>query len=151
AILDLGGAAASAAALELARSLAVLGYRTAEGVEQRFNADSTQQDGRAGGVTEWIDHHGRKFVQRFDADAYRCLGRSLDTHEIDPATVRVPTTLFAVREDLTVPLSLLREYAERAGERCELVEISSNYGHDAFLKEEAVVGALFAKALETTP
>ncbi len=142
AILDLGGAAASGEALALARSLAVLGYRTAEGVEQRFNAGSARFDDRGSGlkkndVISWIDHHGLKFVQRFDVDAYRCLGRSLDTHEIDPAAVRVPTTLFAVREDLTVPLSLLREYAERAGNRCELVEISSNYGHDAFLKEEA--------------
>jgi homoserine O-acetyltransferase len=151
AILDLGGDTGSTQALALARSLAVLGYRTAEGVEQRFNTDSTQQDDPADSVTGWIDHHGKKFVQRFDADAYRCLGRSLDTHEIDPASVRVPTTLFAVREDLTVSLSLLHEYAQRAGERCELVEISSNYGHDAFLKEEAVVGALFARALETTP
>ncbi len=156
AILDLGGDAASAEALALARSLAVLGYRTAEGVEQRFNAEPTQCDGRADGqkkndVVDWIDHHGRKFVQRFDADAYRCLGRSLDTHEIDPAAVRVPTTLFAVREDLTVPLSLLHEYAERAGNHCELVEISSNYGHDAFLKEESAVSALFARALEVTP
>jgi homoserine O-acetyltransferase len=150
AILDLGGDAGSVQALALARSLAVLGYRTVEGVEQRFSPGSTQQDDPADSVTDWIDHHGKKFVQRFDADAYRCLGRSLDTHEIDPASVRVPTTLFAVREDLTVPLSLLREYAQRAGERCELVEISSNYGHDAFLKEEAVVGALFTRALEAT-
>lgn len=62
----------------------------------------------------------------------------------------MPTTLFAVREDLTVPLSLLREYAERAGSACELVEISSTYGHDAFLKEDAAVSAVFAQALETT-
>jgi homoserine O-acetyltransferase/O-succinyltransferase len=148
AILDLGNE--STEALALARSLAVLGYRTAEGVEQRFNAESTKFDGRGGGVTGWIDHHGAKFVQRFDADAYRCLGLSLDAHEIDPATIRVPTTVFAVRDDLTVPLSLLREYAERAGGDCELVEISSNYGHDAFLKEVATVSELFAKALEVT-
>jgi homoserine O-acetyltransferase len=155
AILDLGGDAASGEALALARSLAVLGYRTVEGVEQRFNVDSVRDDDRTGGrkkddVIGWIDHHGRKFVQRFDADAYRCLGRSLDTHEIDPASIRVPTSLFAVREDLTVPLSLLHEYAQRAGSVCELVEISSHYGHDAFLKEEAAVSALFAQALEVT-
>ncbi len=148
AILDLGQE--SAAALALARSLAVLGYRTAEGVEQRFSTQSTTFDGHNGGVTGWIDHHGAKFVQRFDADAYRCLGRSLDAHEIDPASIRVPTTVFAVHDDLTVPLSLLREYADRAGENCELVEISSNYGHDAFLKEVAKVSDLFAQALEVT-
>jgi len=145
AILDLGGD--STEALALARSLAVLGYRTAEGVEQRFGSEAPR-DAHADGVLGWIDHHGKKFVRRFDADAYRCLGRSLDAHDIDPAAVRVATTLFAVREDLTVPLSLLREYQTRAGAACELVEISSDYGHDAFLKEEAIVGALFERCVQ---
>ena len=149
AILDLGGTAAAGEALALARSLAVLGYRTPEGIEQRFGAAQATMD-CSESVNDWIDHHGSKFIKRFNADAYRCLGRSLDTHEIDPAAIRVPTTLFAVREDLTVPLSLLREYAERAGSACELVEISSTYGHDAFLKEDAAVSAVFAQALETT-
>lgn len=144
AIIDLGSD--STEALALARSLAVLGYRTAEGVERRFGGE-VSGDAHADGVLGWIDHHGKKFVRRFDADAYRCLGRSLDAHDIDPAVVRVPTTLFAVREDLTVPLSLLREYQTRAGAACELVEISSDYGHDAFLKEEAIVGALFERCL----
>ena len=143
AILDLG--ADSAEALALARSLAVLGYRTPESLEQRFGGEVASRD--ADSVTGWIDHHGAKFVRRFGAEAYRCLGRSLDTHEIDPAAIRTPTTLFAVREDLTVPLSLLREYAARARD-CALVEIDSVYGHDAFLKEEGAVAALLQQALE---
>jgi homoserine O-acetyltransferase len=144
AILDLGGD--STAALALARSLAVLGYRTAEGIERRFGGEASS-DGHGGGVIGWVEHHGSRFVRRFDTDAYRCLGRSLDAHAIDPAAVRAPTTLFGVREDLTVPLSLLREYQARAGGACEMVEISSNYGHDAFLKEEAVVSRLFEQCL----
>ena len=147
AILDLGGDRAQA--LALARSLAVLGYRTPESLEQRFGA--AQETAPADGVTGWIDHHGEAFVRRFDAEAYRCLGRSLDAHEVDPATISAPTTLFAVRDDLTVPVSLLREYAALAGAACELVEIDSVYGHDAFLKEEGAVAALLCAALETTP
>lgn len=145
AILDLGSDGGSSEALALARSLAVLGYRTPEGVEQRFGAAGAERS-----VFGWLDHHGEKFSKRFNPWSYRCLGRSLDTHAIDPAAIRVPTTLFAVREDLTVPASLLHEYAERAGAACELVEISSIYGHDAFLKEEAAVRALLANALEAT-
>ena len=144
AILDLGGETPEA--LALARSLAVLCYRTTEGVEQRF-AEDTARDG----VVGWLRHHGETFSRRFDTAAYRCLGRSLDGHQIDPETIRAPTTVFAVREDLTVPLSLLHEYVERAGENCKLVEISSPHGHDAFLKEEAAVSAILAAALENTP
>lgn len=140
AILELG--ADAPAALALARSLAVLGYRTPEGIERRFG-------GAAGdGVHAWLAHHGASFSARFHASAYRCLGGSLDRHAVDPAAIRVPTTLFAVREDLIVPLSLLHEYAARAAAPCELVEISSGYGHDAFLKEEAGVGAVLKAALE---
>ena len=143
-ILDLGGE--STQALALARELAVLCYRTTEGVEQRF-----VQDDDRGGVTGWLQHHGAAFTARFDTAAYRCLGRSLDGHYIDPATIRAPTTVFAVREDLTVPLSLLHEYVARAGGPCELVEISSPHGHDAFLKETAAVSAVLVAALEGTP
>ncbi len=143
AILDLG--LDGAQALALARSLAVLGYRTPESLEQRFGGELAPRD--ADGVVGWIDHHGKKFVRRFDAEAYRCLGRSLDTHAIDPAAIAAPTTLFAVREDLTVPLSLLREYASLA-RACDLVEIDSVYGHDAFLKEVGAVAALLQQALE---
>lgn len=144
AILELG--ADNAEALALARSLAVLGYRTPESLEQRFGGEEVAPRD-VDGVAGWVDHHGAKFVRRFDADAYRCLGRSLDAHTIDPLAITAPTTLFAVREDLTVPLSLLREYAVRA-RACELVEIDSVYGHDAFLKEESTVAVLLQQALE---
>jgi homoserine O-acetyltransferase len=142
-ILDLGNE--NPQALALARELAVLCYRSTEGVEQRFR-DGTNR----GGVTGWLKHHGGKFSARFDTSAYRCLGRSLDGHYIDPATIRVPTTVFAVREDLTVPLSLLQDYAACAGGPCELVEISSPHGHDAFLKEAAAVSSVLTAALEAT-
>ncbi len=137
AILDLG--ADSDAALELARALALLGYRTPEGIEQRF---------AKGDVLGWLGHHGRSFARRFDTHAYRCLGASLDTHRIDPESIRVPTSLFNVREDLLVPSSLAHEFATRCGGGCELVEISSTYGHDAFLKEDVAVSELFRSALQ---
>jgi homoserine O-acetyltransferase len=143
-ILTLGNE--SPQALALARELAVLCYRTTEGVEQRFNDDAIR-----GGVTGWLQHHGEKFSARFNCAAYRRLGHSLDGHYIDPATIRVPTTVFAVREDLTVPLSLLHDYVARAGGPCELVEISSVHGHDAFLKEAAAVSRVLSSALEATP
>lgn len=140
AILQLG--ADRTEALELARALAVLGYRTPQGIEQRF-AD--------GDVLAWLDHHGRSFAQRFDTDAYRCLGASLDTHRIEPESIRVPTTLFNVREDQLIPAALAHEFVARCGGGCELVEISSVYGHDAFLKEDAAVSDLFRAALQENP
>lgn len=140
AILDLGGD--DRAALALARALAVLGYRTPDGIEERFGAAAAADD-----VRSWLAHHGARFVARFNAAAYRCLGASLDAHLVDPAAIRVPTSVLAVRDDLIVPLALLREYAARAP-ACTLLEISSAYGHDAFLKEVDAVAGLLRDAIE---
>ena len=138
AILDQGGD--TPAALSLARQLAILGYLTSAGIQNRFDA--------AAQVLPWLTHHGDKFAEHFCADAYRCLGRSLDTHSIDPASIRVPTILFSVREDLLIPPVLAREFADRCGGGCELVAISSTFGHDAFLKEQAAVADVLHTALE---
>ena len=58
----------------------------------------------------------------------------------------MPTTVVAIREDQLVPLADLRALAARlpAG---RLHEISSLYGHDAFLKEAEQLRAIFALAL----
>ncbi|MBS0556285.1 MAG: alpha/beta fold hydrolase [Proteobacteria bacterium] len=140
ALLELGQD--SPTALALARSLAILGYVTPEQLERRF------ADG--GDVVAWLARHGATFAQHFSANAYRCLGRSLDTHLIDPAVVNVPTTLFGVTEDLLVPPELLREYAARAP-NCTLVESSSVHGHDAFLKEHVAVADVLHTALGGCP
>ena len=136
AILDLGGDAPRA--LALARELAILGYVTNAQIESRFDCPAD--------ALPWLAHHGTKFAARFDAHAYRCLGESLDTHCIDPATIAVRTTLFCVIEDQIVPPSLTREFVARAPD-CTLVKISSCYGHDAFLKEHAAVAEVLRNAL----
>jgi homoserine O-acetyltransferase len=138
AILDLGDD--SPAALALVRALAIVSYRTPEGFERRFGADQ--------GAVDWLAHHGRGFAEHFNAASYRCLSESLDSHHIDPAAISVPTTIFSVDEDLLVPPSLSREFAAAFAGECELVEIASHYGHDAFLKEEIIVADLLRRALE---
>jgi homoserine O-acetyltransferase len=139
-ILDLGEN--SAASLALVRALAIVGYRTPQGFEERF-AESN-------GAIEWLAQHGRNFAQRFNASAYRCLSTSLDTHCIDATAIGVSTTVFSVNEDLLVPPALSREFVATCAGPCELVEISSHYGHDAFLKEEKIVAGVLRRALEHT-
>jgi homoserine O-acetyltransferase len=47
-----------------------------------------------------------------------------------------------------VPLSDIRELRDRLAGTCQLLEISSIYGHDAFLKETAVLREVFAQSLD---
>ena len=138
-ILDLGEN--SAASLALVRALAIIGYRTPQGFEDRFAVSDD-------GAIEWLAQHGHRFAERFNASAYRCLSTSLDTHRIDAAAITVPTTVFSVLEDLLVPPTLSREFAATCAGPCDLVEISSIYGHDAFLKEGKIVADVLRRALE---
>ena len=50
--------------------------------------------------------------------------------------------------ELEARLSYLRELRDRHGGNCSLVEVSSIYGHDAFLKETEVLRDLLARALD---
>jgi len=62
----------------------------------------------------------------------------------------VPVTLVAVKEDQLVPLEDMRTLRDRLAGPARLFEISSLYGHDAFLKEEAALRAIFAEVLGST-
>jgi len=59
----------------------------------------------------------------------------------------VPTTLIGVIEDQLVPIADLRSLRDRLAGRCTLAELSSLYGHDAFLKEGDALRPILAAAL----
>lgn len=145
-IVALGGG--SAASLSLARGLAMLGYRSAEELASRFDAPPSI----AGGVVrcaseDWLDACGARFAARFAPRAFLRLSESLDLHRVDPAAVRVPTTLVGVEEDRLVPIADLVALARAIGPHARLARIRSRYGHDAFLKEDRAVDAVLRAAL----
>lgn len=127
--------------LILARALAMTTYRTALEFRGRFDMTPSIESGAFRfPVDEYLEHHGRRFADRFELDHFLCLCQSLDLHRVDPAHVRVPTTLLAVEEDTLVPPWQVRELHQALAAPSELVEIRSPYGHDAFLVEEVAVG-----------
>ena len=125
-------------ALSLARQLALTTYRGRDEFARRFAGGVEWRDGRFRlPVEDWLDHHGARFVGRFDARRYLTLSESIDLHDVDPAVVRVPTALVGFSTDLLVPLSDLVELQRRLGGNASLDAIESPAGHDAFLKEHA--------------
>lgn len=135
-------------ALALARSLAVIGYRSAEEFDARFDAAASFDGEHARfAVEDYFDAVGPRFVARFSPTAYLRLSESIDLQRLDPGAVRVPTDLIAVDEDQIVPRADLDFLADRLGAPCRLYRISSIYGHDAFLKEVDAVAAILASAL----
>jgi homoserine O-acetyltransferase len=135
--------------LVLARALAMATYRSAREFEERFAgpAEATA-DGFRFPVETYLMARGESYAAVYKPEAFVCLSESIDLHRVEPEAIRVPTTLLGVQEDQLVPLADMRELRDRHGGNCSLVEISSIYGHDAFLKETEVLRDLLARALD---
>jgi homoserine O-acetyltransferase len=138
--------------LRLARALAMATYRSSNEFATRFGGEPVQVDGRFQfPVESYLLARGDAYAQSYIPEAFVCLSESIDLHRVDPANIRVPTTLVAVREDQLVPLADMQSLKSRLAGRTELIELSSLYGHDAFLKESAALKPLFSKALRLEP
>ena len=148
-ILGLGRSEGAAReALALARALAVIGYRSAEEFDARFDAaPQTDGDGTRFSVEDYFDAIGPRFVARFSPTAYLRLSESIDLQRLAPASVTVPTDLVAVAQDQIVPLADLEVLADGIAAPCRLHRIASIYGHDAFLKEPEAIARVLRDAL----
>lgn len=113
----------------------MLTYRSAEGLQERFGDDHAR-------LTDWLDHHGRSFVERFDAGAYLCLIDAMGTHDLGRgrggvhralSQLRPRVTAIAVSSDRFATPAEVRAVADGAGGRYAVIE--SSHGHDGFLIE----------------
>jgi len=135
--------------LALARALAMTTYRSVREFEDRFPGEATRHDGRfVFPVEAYIVSRGEAYSRTYRPEAFVCLSESIDLHRIEPETVVVPMTLIAVLEDQLVPVADMRTLRDRCGSACQLIEISSMYGHDAFFKESAVLRDVFYRTLD---
>ncbi len=137
--------------LRLARALAMATYRSPAEFDQRFAAPAVRVDGRFQfPVESYLLARGDAYAAAYIPEAFVCLSESIDLHHVDAANIRVPTSLVAVVEDQLVPLADMRALKERLGGPVELIELSSLYGHDAFLKETQALRQVFTRALSNT-
>jgi len=132
--------------LRLARALAMATYRTPQEFAARFSGDPQREDGHfVFPVESYLMKQGERYMGR-TAESYLCLSESIDLHKVDPGAITTPTTLIGVVEDQLVPIDDLRALAGALAGPCVLHEISSIYGHDAFLKENDMLRPLLADA-----
>jgi homoserine O-acetyltransferase len=142
------GRGEGASGLRLARALAMTTYRSAGEFAERFSAAPVRVGDRFRfPVEEYLFARGDRYVQRYRPESFLTLSESIDLFTIDAARVSTPATLFAVRQDLLVPLADIHAFAGRLGGRYKLFEIDSMFGHDAFLKEGAALKPIIDQAL----
>jgi homoserine O-acetyltransferase/O-succinyltransferase len=134
--------------LRLARALAMATYRSADEFAERFDAPAVRIDGRFQfPVESYLLARGDAYAATYVPEAFVCLSESIDLHQVRAAGIRVPTTLVAVREDQLVPLADMQALQRRLAGPVELIELSSRFGHDAFLKETAALRPVFERVL----
>jgi homoserine O-acetyltransferase len=149
--------------LGLARQIAMISYKSAPLLEERFgrNPNRTGEDpwgvngtgaGLIGGrfdIAGYLDHQGKRFIERFDANAYLAILRTMDTWDplrgfAFPAEaygrIRARISFVGISSDWLFPADTVRRFAEEmraAGAQADYREMTSDHGHDAFLAEQA--------------
>jgi homoserine O-acetyltransferase len=137
-----------AAGLKLARALAMATYRSQAEFAVRFGGPPVRDAERFRFPVEgYLFARGDDYVQKYRAESFLALSESIDLHHVDAAEVRTPATLIAVREDQLVPFGDMQALGRRLAGPKRLVAIDSIFGHDAFLKESALLNPILQNAL----
>jgi homoserine O-acetyltransferase len=149
--------------LSLARQIGMLSYKSAELFEERFGRSPNRNgedpwglDNQGGGliggrfdIAGYLDHQGERFIDRFDANAYLAILRTMDIwdplHGRSSAQeafggIRARLTFVGISSDWLFPATGVRQFANAicaAGVQAEYREMTSSHGHDAFLAEQA--------------
>jgi homoserine O-acetyltransferase len=148
--------------LALARQIGMLSYKSAGLFDERFGRnpnrngeDPWRLDDQGGGliggrfdIAGYLDHQGERFIDRFDANAYLAILRTMDTwdplHGHSSAAeayrrISANLTFVGISSDWLFPPESVREFAaavQSAGARADYREMVSSHGHDAFLAEQ---------------
>ena len=132
--------------LRVARAIAMLSYRSAEGYNST-QAERSDDVIFAERAASYQRHQGKKLSDRFDAYSYYSLSCSLDSHNVGRGRGGVKSALSTIKADVTVvgidsdgcfPPKEVHGMAELIpGAR--YFEITSDFGHDGFLLENAQI------------
>jgi homoserine O-acetyltransferase len=149
--------------LSQARQIAMLSYKSSELLDERFGRkpnrtgeDPWAAEGAAGGgligdrfdIAGYLDNQGKRFIDRFDANSYLAILRTMDTWDpqrgLDSAAeayggIRARLSFVGISSDWLFPPQAVRDLAftiRSTGVQADYREMTSAHGHDAFLAEQ---------------
>jgi homoserine O-acetyltransferase len=150
--------------LALARRMALLNYRSPFELNERFERSWQSGISPLGGggryaVESYLDFHGNKFTRRFDANSYITLVEAMNSHDIgrdrggvvaalERATARA--LVLGIESDRLFPVDnqvLIAAHLPGNIDGSSATIIDSDFGHDGFLIEDAVVGTHLRRLL----
>lgn len=133
--------------LATARMIAMASYRSHASFDARFGRTTIDEDFA---VQSYLDHHGDKLVQRFDANSYLRLISAMDSHDVGrergprEAILRridADVLVVGISSDVLYPVSETRELAA-AIPGARFAVLDSPHGHDSFLIDTDQLGQL---------
>lgn len=128
-----------------ARQLGMLTYRGRDELDTRFGKLLPHLDRPP--VAEYLDHHGRRFAERFPVKTFLMLSEAIDRESMGDAQavrdaiarVNAETIVVGVPGDMLFPWALqveLHRALQAAGADSSLWKLESLFGHDAFLADQ---------------
>ena len=145
-----------ATGMSRARQLGMLTYRGRTELDVRFGRLVPGLDRPP--VAEYLDHHGRRFAERFPVKTFLLLSEAIDRGSIAPdrqalrtslERVTAETVIVGVPGDMLFPWALqveLHRELQSAGAQSSLWTLESEYGHDAFLADQDRLADLLRNA-----
>jgi homoserine O-acetyltransferase len=148
--------------VSLARQIGMISYKSAELFDERYGRkpnrdgeDPWSLDNQGGGliggrfdIAGYLDYQGERFIDRFDANSYLAIMRTMDTW--DPLRghsspeeafggIRAHLCFVGISSDWLFPPQTVRDFAytiRATGVQVDYREMTSAHGHDAFLAEQ---------------
>jgi homoserine O-acetyltransferase len=146
--------------LAIARGIGQVSYRTAAEFESRFgNHPQAEEDPLKGGryaVESYLQHHGDKLAERFDANSYVVLSEAMNHHDVGRGrggieralgNVRAEVTVAGIASDRLYPLELQQELGRLLPRTRSVAVVESRFGHDGFLLEVEQISRIVEAAL----
>lgn len=152
--------------LSIARQVAMISYRSELEFAERFHRDRQKVNGKESTyrfdtenlfqVESYLRYQGAKLVSRFDANTYIYISRAMDLHDITVGRGKVndvlhsiyqPTLCIGVDTDILYPVREQKQIAENIP-NSTYSEITTPYGHDAFLIEFEQTGKAVREFLQ---
>ncbi len=154
---EYGGYEGPAQGLSVARKMAHITYLSDIGMEEKFGGDRRlcPTPDFEFSVQGYLDHQGKKFIKRFDANSYLKLTEALDRFDLvggnglvdAVSSVNTRTLVIAFSSDWLYTPSQNKQIVDallQAGKDASYLEINDSHGHDSFL----INSEPFLKALD---
>jgi homoserine O-acetyltransferase len=148
--------------MRLARQIGMVSYRSSIEFESRFGRERLSDDPETYfakdnlfEVESYLEHQGDKIVARFDPHSYLTLTRAMELYDLTRGRsssalndLQAKVIVVAINNDILYPVQECREFAEQFA-NAEFAVLESNFGHDAFLVDDAKLAALLTLFVES--